>query len=102
MLLETPQWREGEDGLPHDQGISKGTNRIPVYFSNGIPVECNHEESLNKTDITGKIGDLLSALNSSGVFQFVFGRKIKDGVVAFGGVWAGLVAIFQALKNQQK
>ena len=53
-------------------------------------------------DITGKIGDLLSALNSSGVFQFVFGRKIKDGVVAFGGVWAGLVALFQALKKQQK
>ena len=56
----------------------------------------------NVTPKGWKIGDLLSALNSSGVFQFVFGRKIKDGVVAFGGVWAGLVAVFQALKNQQK
>lgn len=64
--------------------------------------ELNYKIVIEFVDITGKIGDLLSALNSSGVFQFVFGRKIKDGVVAFGGVWAGLVAIFQALKKQQK
>lgn len=64
--------------------------------------ELNYKIVMEFVDITGKIGDLLGALNSSGVFQFLFGRKIREGIVAFGGVWAGLVAVFQALKKENK
>lgn len=41
MLLETPQWKIGEDGRPRDQGVTRGSGQIPIYFKDGIPEGCN-------------------------------------------------------------
>lgn len=62
MLLETPQWGIGEDGLPHDQGISRGSSLIPVYFDNGVPQECNNGEIINKFHNEGTIKDILKEI----------------------------------------
>ena len=47
--------------------------------------------------ITGKLGDLIGTLNSSGVSALLFGKQIHEGLVAVGGLWGGLVNISDIL-----
>lgn len=61
--------------------------------------ELNYKIVMSLVDISGKLCDLLMALNNSGLIQMIFGGKIKDSIIAFGGVWAGIVSIMQVLQK---
>ena len=47
--------------------------------------------------ITGKMGDLIGTLNSSGMSVMLFGKQIHEGLVAIGGLWGGLVNIIEII-----
>ena len=61
--------------------------------------ELNYKIVMSLVDISGKLCDLLMALNNSGLIQMIFGGKIKDSIIAFGGAWAGIVSIMQVLQK---
>ena len=48
------------------------------------------------TEISGKFGDLLGALNGSGIPQTLFGKGFSDGLVGMGGLWASIVSLWVA------
>lgn len=48
------------------------------------------------TEISGKLGDLLGALNGSGISQTLFGKGFSDGLVGMGGFWASIVSLWVA------
>ena len=48
------------------------------------------------TEISGKLGDLLGALNGSGIPQTLFGKGFSDGLVGMGGLWASIVSLWVA------
>jgi hypothetical protein len=48
------------------------------------------------TEISGKFGDLLGALNGSGIPQTLFGKGFSDGLVGIGGLWASIVSLWVA------
>jgi len=48
------------------------------------------------TEISGKLGDLLGALNGSGIPQKLFGKGFSDGLVGIGGLWASIVSLWVA------
>jgi hypothetical protein len=45
-------------------------------------------------DITGKLGDLITASNGIGLPHKLFGRNFSDGLIGIGGFWASLVSLW--------
>lgn len=45
-------------------------------------------------EITGKLGDLITASNGAGIPQMIFGKGFSDGLIGMGGFWASIVALW--------
>lgn len=45
-------------------------------------------------DITGKLGDLITASNGAGISQKLFKKSFNEGLISMGGLWAAVVALW--------
>lgn len=45
-------------------------------------------------DITGKLGDFITATNGAGIAQKIMGRGFSEGVISMGGLWAAIVSLW--------
>lgn len=45
-------------------------------------------------DITGKLGDLIPALNGTGIPKLIMGQGFSEASMSLGGLWAALVSLW--------
>jgi hypothetical protein len=53
-------------------------------------------------NITGKLGDLITASNAAGIPQKLFGKGFNDGLIGIGGLWASIVSLWSQFYSTTK